>query len=193
MAFVHPGHALSTVLSLFDQYPQGAFICEEGQKPISYASAIRLPGPLALQQHEWSAATSEGTGDAHDPAANWLYVSRMLLTAAPGHQSLGPELWPLLASLKSLAVSQGLEGLAVALPFPGYRERSGTAAFHRQCLADGIRKTGRPHLETMGPSVTINIALQMGFRHEAALPGYLGNHRNFALMVWRTGDADALP
>ncbi|MVO15788.1 hypothetical protein [Parasedimentitalea huanghaiensis] len=104
----------------------------------------------------------------------------MLLTTGAGYQSLGPELSPLLVSLKNLAEKAGLEGVAIALPIPGKRERSGTTEFQRQTLTEGA----------MGRSAFINITLYAGFDHEIALPNYTGIAENFALMVWRNPEFD---
>ncbi len=159
---------------------------ENGGSIIGYANAIRLSPRVALTTHDWVTATRDGTGISHDPPGNWLYVCWMLLTAGAGHQSLGPELSPLLDSLKTLAEQAGLEGVAIALPFPGKRERSGTTEFQKQALEEGAKDWGHPRLfGAMGQSASINVALSDGFNHQIALPNYAGRSKHFALMVWR--------
>ncbi|WP_107496814.1 hypothetical protein [Thalassobius sp. I31.1] len=185
VAYVHPDHSAANVVVCFDQFPQGAFASEEAGRMIGYLNAIRLPSRIALSVPGWDAATGSGTGSAHDPAGDWLYVCRMLLTADAGHQSLSPELAPLLRALKALAIQENLEGVAIALPFPGKRERSGTTEFQKQCLLEGRRVDGQPYLSgTMGPSESINVALLEGFEHLIALPEYIERANHFALLVW---------
>ena len=186
LAFVHPEHSGATVNACFDRFPQGAFVSENGGRIIGYANAIRLQPSVALTTHDWITATRDGSGISHDPAGSWLYVCRMLLTAGAGHQSLGPELSPILVSLKTLAEQAGLEGVAIALPFPGKRERSGTTEFQKKALEEGAKDWGHPHLSgAMGPSASINVALSDEFNHRIALPNYAGKFKHFALMVWR--------
>ena len=191
VAFVHPRHSHIAVNTCFDTFPQGAFVSETKGRLVGYLNAIRLPSRVALAPHNWTAITTSGTGAAHNSAGKWLYVCRMLLTAGAGHQSLGPELSPLLVSLKNLTMKAGLEGVAIALPFPGKRERSGTTEFQRQTLTEGAKDFGRPYLSgSMGPSASINIALYAGFDHEIALPNYTGITEHFALMVWHNPEFD---
>jgi hypothetical protein len=185
VAFVHPNHTQSSISSCLDRFPQGSFVSEEHGKIVGFVSAIRFPGHQVLEMHKWAEITKDGTGVSHDPAGKWLYVCRMLLTAGPGHNSLGPELSPLLQALKTVAGQFALDGIAIALPFPGFRDRSGTTDFQRQCLVDESGDPHRPHLSAMGPSASINVALNKGFSHEIALPDFTGGHRHFALMVWR--------
>jgi len=186
VAFVHPEHSGATVNACFDRFPQGAFVSENGGRIIGYANAIRLQSRLALTTHEWITATRDGSGISHDPAGSWLYVCRMLLTVGAGHQSLVRELSPLLISLKTLVEQTGLDGLAIALPFPGLRERSGTTEYQKQAFEKGAQKSGRPRLPgALGSFASINVALSDGFNHQIALPNYVGTSRHFALMVWR--------
>lgn len=186
VAFVHPEHSGATVNACFDRFPQGAFVSENGGRIIGYANAIRLQPRVVLTTHDWITATRDGSGISHDPAGSWLYVCRMLLTAGAGQQSLAQELSPLLVSLKTLVEQAGLDGVAIALPFPGLRERSGTSVFQKQVLEEGPKKSGRPGLPgALGASATINVALSDGFNHQVALPNYVGTYRHFALMVWR--------
>ncbi|MBI1493604.1 hypothetical protein [Halocynthiibacter styelae] len=185
VAYVYPDQSAANVAACFDQFPQGAFASEEPGRMIGYLNAIRLPSRIALSVQGWDAATGNGAGSAHDPAGSWLYVCRMLLTADAGHQSLSPELSPLLRALKALAIQENLEGVAIALPFPGKRERSGTTEFQKQCLLEGRGVDGQPYLSgIMGPSETINVALREGFEHLIALPDFLERASHFALLVW---------
>lgn len=186
VAFVHPEHSGATVNACFDRFPQGAFVSENGGRIIGYANAIRLQPRVALTTHDWITATRDGSGISHDPAGSWLYVCRMLLTAGASHQSLARELSPLLVSLKALVEQAGLDGVAIALPFPGKRERSGTTEYQKLALEEGAKDSGRPRLSgAMGPSASINVALSDGFNHQIALPNYVGISKHFALMVWR--------
>ena len=186
VAFVSPQHSSATVAACFDIFPQGAFVNKAGGHIVGYANAIRLSSRTALTAHDWKTATASGSGASHNPNGSWLYVCRMLLTAGAGHQSLGTELAPLLMSLKALAKQTGLKGVAIALPFPGLRDRSGTTEFQKQCLDEGGKKFGRPHLlGAIGPSASINVALYKGFHHQTALPDYTGSSTHFALMAWR--------
>ena len=123
----------------------------------------------------------------HDREGQWLYVCRMLLTCGAGHQSLGPELSPLLEGMKTLAVQVGLAGVAVALPFPGLRERSGRTLHQRQCFEEGAQHRGGAGrlVGVTGSGVSINVAFDAGFTHQIALPNYTGGPKHFALMVWR--------
>ncbi len=187
VAVVHPNHSYIAVNACFESFPQGAFVSEIEGRIVGYVNAICLPSRIVLAPHSWSMVTQKGTGVSHNPAGKWLYVCRMLITVGAGHQSLGPELSPLLTTLKSLALRNRLDGVAVALPFPGKRERSGTTSFQRERLEEGAGQWGLAHYLSgaMGPAKSINIALKEGFDHHIALPNYVSRSDHFALMVWR--------
>ncbi|MEX0305282.1 MAG: hypothetical protein AB3N24_22925 [Leisingera sp.] len=176
--YVYPNHSLEVISSCYNSFPEGAFASGPKGATIGFVNAIRLPGCKILAPHEWWNAIGQGTGSTHEPDGDWLYVCRLLLTAGPGHASLLHELVPLLDALNGLAVQAGLTGVAFAAPFPGKRNRSGTTDFQRSCFEDP-----RNMIHLAGS--VIGCAEIAGFRHELALPNYLGHCRHFALLTWR--------
>ena len=178
LAFCHPNHSKDTLEAYFSIYPQGIFISEVEDSIISFACAVRTDAKTIEEPIAWTDATESETALRHHKKGEWLYVSRLAYTAGPGHAHLTEEIIPLLIALQDLAVTQDMAGVAIAVKFPGFRERSGTTAFQRLCINDRHNQV-RSGLDPVG------VAYHAGFRHGLALPNYLGNGRHFALMVWQ--------
>jgi len=179
LAWVQPNHTYDALTDCIQRFPEGAFVSEDADAAIGFVSAIRLPAELVLSPHEWTSITANGTGASHDEFGDWLYACRLVLTVGPGHAPLMDELIPLLQALIGLAKATALTGVAIAVPFPGFNERSGTTEFQRASIAE-------PHDIVRSALHPIGCAVHVGFRHEIALPRYLGGARHAALMTWRT-------
>ena len=177
LAFCHPNHSRETLACYFETFPQGIFVSEYDGGIVGFACAIRAPGNVVDEPNTWSDPTVNRALLSHQEGGEWLYVSRLTYTAGPGHAHLSNEVGPLLAALQGLAKQLDLSGVAVALRFPGYRERSGTTPFQRACIDD-------QHNQVRSGLNPIGVAYYQGFRHHLALPNYLGDGQHFALMVW---------
>jgi len=177
LVFCHPDHSKEKLEAYYSTFPQGIFISELDGDIIGFACAIRISEKVIEEPIPWSDGTENETVLSHQKQGSWLYVSRMAYTAGPGHAHLSQEIGTLLVAFQNLAVKQNLAGIAVATPFPGYRERSGTSPFQRSCIDD-------PRNQVRSGMHPIGVAHHAGFRHCLALPNYLGDARHFALMVW---------
>lgn len=177
LAFCHPNHSEETLEGYFETFPQGIFVSEVDGHIVGFVSAIRVPSNVVEEPINWSEGTETGTPLGHIEAGEWLYVSRLAYTSGPGHAHISNEVGPLLTSLQGLAERLDLAGVAVALRFPGFRERSGTTSFQRACIDD-------QHNQVRSGLNPIGVAHYQGFRHYLALPNYLGDGCHFALMVW---------
>jgi hypothetical protein len=185
LAFCHPGHSRTALTPYFQSFPEGIFLSEEAGQITGFACAIRTSKQRIDTAHTWFQATSEGSGLSHLEDGQWLYVARFAYTAGPGHAPLLSELAPILIALQNLAASLDLEGVAFPTRFPGFRERFDPTAFQRSCIEnpqDQVRSAMNP----------IGVAYYLGFRHRIALPKYLGDMKNFALMVWRRNGCRSL-
>jgi len=178
LAFCHPNHGRETLEAYFAAFRQGIFVSEAESQIVSFACTIRTSCFPIQEPMAWSDATGEGTVLSHSNKGEWLYVSRLAYTAGPGHAHLSEEIGPLLTSLQELTVELNLQGVAFPTRFSGFRERSGTTEFQRSTI-DNNNSLERSGLRPLG------IALYVGFKHEIALPNYLGDGRHFAMMVWR--------
>ena len=164
--------------SHFSVFPQGIFVSEDDGHVIGFACAIRTTEKMMEEPIAWSDIAGNGEALGHNEKGEWLYVSRLTYTAGPGHAPVTNEIGPLLNALKNLADEQSLAGVAIALRFHGFRERSGATTFQRTCIDD-------PRNQVRSAMNPIGVAYDIGFRHHLALPNYLGDARHFALMVWR--------
>lgn len=177
LAFCSPNHSREVLASYFETFPEGIFVSEYDGDIVGLACAIRASGRDVDEPIAWSEGAKRGTPLSHQSDGEWLYVSRLAYTTAPGHAHLSREVGPLLAALQGLAEKLDLSGVAVALRFPGYRERSGATSFQRARIEDR-------HAHVRSGLNPIGVAYCQDFRHRFALPNYLGDGRNFALMVW---------
>ncbi len=177
LAFCHPNHSKEALERYFDTFPSGIFVSEDDADIVGFACAIRAHENVVQEPITWSDGAASGTPLSHQDDGEWLYVSRLTYTAGPGHAHISREVGPLLAALQGLAKQLDLAGVAVAMRFPGFRERSGTTSFQRKCI-DDQRNQVRSGLHPIG------VAHFQKFRHRLALPNYLGDGRHFALMVW---------
>lgn len=177
LAFCHPNHCKETLGGYFETFPQGIFVSEVDGHIVGSVFAIRVPRNVVEEPITWSEGTETGTPLGHIEAGEWLYVSRLAYTAGPGHAHISNEVGPLLVALQGLANRLDLAGVAVALRFPGFRERAGTTSFQRECIDD-------QHSQVRSGLNPIGVAHCQNFRHYLALPNYLGDGRHFALMVW---------
>lgn len=183
IALCSPIHSNKTIRAAFETFPEGAFLSEDSGDIIGFGFAVKTTKQKVLRSHKWSRITEKNQSLAHHEDGNWLYVTRLLLTAGPGHAHLSRELNPLLEAFKVLTRKHSLAGVAFAAPFFGFRERSGTTAFQRKTIEDRNSQE-RSGLRPIGCSVSV------GFEHEIALPNYQDDGRHFALMVWRNDDVN---
>jgi hypothetical protein len=178
-----PDPVRATLEICWQRLPEGAFVSvDDGKNIIGYTSTIRLPEHRVLTPHDWHSITDNGTGRTHDPAGDWLYAAWLMITAGPGHCPLMHPLLPLVRAMVKLAREKDMKGVALPVPFPGYRPRSGTTEYQREILF------GPENLQSNSLHL-IGVACYEGLNHELALPAYLQGSRHAALMTWRNPDA----
>lgn len=178
LAFCHPNHSKETLEAYFSIYPSGVFVSEQDEEIISFLCAIRTTERSITNRTVWSDAFVSETPVAHHKSGEWLYVNRLTYTAGPGHAHLSHEIGPLLTALQEQCSKLELAGIAFPVRFSGHRERSGTDEFQRSIIDD-------QHSQERSGLRPLGIAYYIGFRHQLALPNYLGVARHFALMVWK--------
>ena len=178
LAYRHPHRAEEGVEAHFPAYPEGTFISEEEGQIVGYVCSVRVSEDLITTPAKWADLFHGRTEFAPQTTGGWLYVSHFACTAGPGHAHLSNEIGPLLTALQHHASQRDLTGVTFPAPFLGRRDRSETDAFQRSIIADP-RSQERSGLRPIG------VAYALEFRHGIALPNYLGEGRNFALMVWK--------
>lgn len=177
LAFCHPNHSKETLEAYFSIYPSGIFVSERDGEIISFLCAIRTTQKSIAEPIVWSDAFTRDTQVAHHKSGDWLYVKRLTYTAGPGHAHLSHEIEPLLTALQEQCSKLDLAGIAFPVTFSGLTDRPGTNEYQRSKI-DDPSSFDRSGLRPLG------IAYYIGFRHQLALPNYLGGARHFALMVW---------
>lgn len=177
LAFCHPNHSKETLEAYFSIYPPGIFVSERDGEIISFLCAIRTTHKSIAEPNVWSDASARDARVTHHKSGDWLYVKRLTYTAGPGHAHLSHEIGPLLTALQEQCSKLDLAGIAFPVRFSGFRERSGTDKFQRSIIDD-------QHSQERSGLRPLGIAYYVGFRHQLALPNYLGDARHFALMTW---------
>ena len=67
------GYREAAIIGQINNFPEGQFVCVQGDRVLGYCATFRISGELALKPHTWAEITGGGYGSRHDPEGDYLY------------------------------------------------------------------------------------------------------------------------
>jgi len=166
----------SDVAAYAETFPEGFFVCLDGDRVVGQAAGILLDFDFDNYQHTLADITGEHQCGNHDPAGDWYYGTDIAVDTEYRRHGIGRELYRL---RKDLVRRLGKAGIIAGGYMVGYPEHKHTMTAHEYIAAvrDG---------EIYDPTLTFQA--ENGFELIGALEHYLPSEATdgwSALIVWR--------
>lgn len=178
-AFPHadPNDLLSEddLLVYAETFPEGFFVCLDGDRAVGQAGGIFLDFDFDAPQHTIAEITGEHQCGNHDPAGAWYYGTDMVVDAAYRRRGIGSRLYELRQSLVRRANKRGI---IAGGHMPGFAEHK-----DRMTAEEYVAKVRRRELY----DATLTFQMDNGFVIKGVLAGYLSDEATddwSALIVW---------
>lgn len=111
------GYREAAVIGQINNFPQGQFVCIQGDKVLGYCATFRISGEQALKPHTWVEITGGGYGSRHDPEGDYLYGMEVCVDPAVRGYRIGQRLYN---ARKKLCIDLHLRGIIFGGRMPGY-------------------------------------------------------------------------
>lgn len=178
-AFPHadPDDLLSEedILAYADTFPEGFFVCLDGDRVVGQGAGIFLDFDFDHPQHSIAGITGEHQCGNHDPSGDWYYGTDIVVHPEYRRRGIGKRLYEL---RKELVVRYGKRGIIAGGHMPGFADYKQTMS-----AEDYVRAVAAGDLYDS----TLSFQLGNGFEIRGVLSDYLRDEAtdNYsALIVW---------
>ena len=164
-----------------DVFPEGVFVCLDGNKVVGQAAGILLDFDFEHPQHTIAGITGEHQCGNHDPDGAWYYGTDIVVHPDYRRQGIGAELYRL---RKDLVRRLGKNGIIAGGYMPGFKDHKATMS-----AEDYIAAVARREIY----DATLTFQMDNGFELMGALKDYLPSESTdgwSALIVWRRSESD---
>jgi GNAT superfamily N-acetyltransferase len=160
-------------------FPEGFFVCLDGDRVVGQGGGIFLNFDFAHPQHSIVGITGEHQCGNHDPAGEWYYGTDIVVHPDYRRRGIGARLYAL---RKDLVRRHGKRGIIAGGHIPGFSEHK-----HRMSAAEYVARVAAGELY----DPTLTFQLQNGFEVRGVLENYLrdeGTDGWAVLIVWKNPD-----
>ncbi len=163
------------VLAYAEVFPEGFFVCLDGDRVVAQAAGIFVDFDFDHPQHTLDEIAGEDQCRNHDPSGAWYYGTDIVVDPAYRRRGLGQRLYDL---RKDLVRRHGKKGIIAGGYMPGYRDHVGAMS-----ADEYLRRVATGELYDR----TLTFQMENGFEIRGTLSDYLrdetiGNYA--ALIVW---------
>lgn len=172
------------LLAYAETFPEGFFVCRDGDRVVGQAGGIYLNFDFAHPQHTISEITGEHQCGNHDPLGEWYYGTDIVVDPAYRRQGIGTELYRL---RKDLVRRDNKRGIIAGGHIHGFEHHKAAMS-----AADYVKRVAAGELYDS----TLTFQLDNGFEVRGVLENYIADESTdgwSALIVWENSDFEAAP
>ncbi len=167
--------SVQVVRAYAEVFPEGFFVCLDGERVVGQAAGILVDFDFAHPQHTLEEIAGEDQCRNHDPEGAWYYGTDIVVDPEYRRRGIGERLYEL---RKDVVRRLGKKGIIAGGYMPGYRdhiwEMSAEVYLHKVAAGELYDRT-------------LTFQMENGFEIRGALANYLrdetiGNYA--ALIVW---------
>jgi GNAT superfamily N-acetyltransferase len=165
-----------------DTFPEGFFVCLDGDRVVGQAAGIFLDFDFEHPQHGIIEITGEHQCGNHDPDGAWYYGTDIVVHPDQRRRGIGQKLYDL---RKDLVRRTNRRGIIAGGHIPGFADHK-----HQMSAADYVSKVAAGGLY----DATLSFQLQNGFEARGVLENYIDDEATdgwSALIVWENPDYGA--
>ncbi len=168
----------ATVRGQINNFPEGQFVVELGDRIVGHAATFVIDGKIALAPHTWAEITGNGYASRHDPNGDYLYGMEVAVDPDIRRSRIGQRLYN---ARRELCEYWELKGIVFGGRLPGYGRARNRVKSPEEYLELVQEKEIRDQV--------LNFQLANGYEVIGVLPNYLpedGPSGGFAShMLWR--------
>lgn len=174
------GYREAAIIGQINNFPEGQFVCVQGDQVLGYCATFRISGELALKPHTWAEITGGGYGSRHDPEGDYLYGMEVCVDPAVRGYRIGQRLYN---ARKKLCIQLKLSGIVFGGRLPSYDR-----------VARRIDPESYVRLiqEKKARDPVLSFQIRNGFEVLGVLKRYLPSdhesHGNAVHLLWRNPD-----
>jgi GNAT superfamily N-acetyltransferase len=160
-------------------FPEGFFVCLDGDEVVGQAGGIFLDFDFSSPQHTIIEITGEHQCGNHDPDAPWYYGTDIVVHPDHRRRGIGRELYAL---RKDLVRRTGKRGIIAGGHMPGFADHK-----HRMSATEYAARVAAGELY----DPTLTFQLENGFEVRGVLENYIADEATdgwSALIVWENPD-----
>jgi len=160
-------------------FPEGFFVCLDGDEVVGQAGGIFLDFDFSNPQHTIIEITGEHQCGNHDPEAPWYYGTDIVVHPDHRRRGIGRKLYAL---RKDLVRRTGKRGIIAGGHIPGFADHK-----HRMSAAEYAARVAAGELY----DPTLTFQLENGFEVRGVLENYIADEATdgwSALIVWENPD-----
>jgi ribosomal protein S18 acetylase RimI-like enzyme len=162
-----------------DTFPEGFFVCLDGEKVVGQSAGILLDFDFENYQHTIADITGEHQCGNHDPNGRWYYGTDIVVDPVYRRRGIGRAMYDL---RKDLVQRLGKDGIIAGGHMHGFEHHK-----HTMAPDDYIASVREGSLY----DPTLTFQMEQGFELHGALENYLPDESTdgwSALIVWRNPD-----
>lgn len=166
---------LEAIHAYADTFPEGFFVCRDGNRVVGYGAGIFVDFDLDAFQHSIGEITGEHQCANHEPSAAWYYGTDVVVHPAYRRRGIGKRLYEL---RKDLVASNNKRGIVAGGYLAGFGEHK-----HRLSADQYVEEVRSGRLY----DATLTFQLNNGFEILGAVRDYLRDDVTdgwAALIVW---------
>ncbi|MCF6147450.1 MAG: GNAT family N-acetyltransferase [Candidatus Kuenenia sp.] len=161
-----------------NNFPEGQFVVEYGNRIIGYCSTFQISGEIALKPHTWREITGGGFASRHDPDGDYLYGMEVCVDPEYRGLRIGQRLYN---ERKRLCQDWQLKGIIFAGRLPSWHKRfkkyDNIASYIEEVLGKRVRDP------------VLSFQLNNGFEIIGVIDNYMPSDKEslgFGVhMIWR--------
>ena len=160
-------------------FPEGFFLCLDGDELVGQAGGIFLDFDFAHPQHTIVEITGEHQCGNHDPEGEWYYGTDIAVLPEYRRRGIGRHFYKL---RKGLAIEHGKRGIIAGGHMPNFADHK-----HEMSAAEYVEKVSSGELY----DATLTFQIENGFEIRGVLENYIEDEETdgwSALIVWENPD-----